>query len=76
MTNVIILAAGEGKRLRPLTNDRPKCLIEFHGIEEIIKLEAELIQVDGITNLTGEFSLSLTDFLIDLLGPTLKRHED
>ena len=29
--NAIILAAGEGKRLRPLTNDRPKCLIEFFG---------------------------------------------
>ena len=29
--NAIILAAGEGKRLRPLTNDRPKCLIEFNG---------------------------------------------
>ena len=25
----IILAAGEGKRLRPLTKDRPKSMIEF-----------------------------------------------
>ena len=29
--NCLILAAGEGKRLRPLTSDRPKCLVELWG---------------------------------------------
>ena len=28
---VIILAAGQGTRLRPLTNDRPKCMVELKG---------------------------------------------
>lgn len=28
----IILAAGEGKRLRPYTLDRPKCLVEVEGL--------------------------------------------
>ena len=28
---VIILAAGEGKRLGPLTKDKPKCLISLFG---------------------------------------------
>ena len=27
----IILAAGEGKRLRPYTEDRPKCMVEING---------------------------------------------
>ncbi len=28
---VIILAAGEGSRLRPLTKDKPKCMVEYKG---------------------------------------------
>ena len=30
-SRVIILAAGEGKRLHPLTLDKPKCLVEIFG---------------------------------------------
>jgi len=41
MKNLIVLAAGEGKRLRPLTNDIPKCLVSLHG--QTI-LERNLIQ--------------------------------
>ncbi len=35
----IILAAGEGKRLRPFTKDKPKCMVSFQGkpiIEHIL----------------------------------------
>ena len=32
---VIILAAGEGKRLRPYTADRPKCLVEINDVSLI-----------------------------------------
>jgi len=28
---VIILAAGIGSRLNPLTNDKPKCMLQFKG---------------------------------------------
>ena len=29
---LIILAAGQGKRLRPITNQKPKCLVDVNGI--------------------------------------------
>ena len=31
MTNAIILSAGQGRRLSPLTDERPKCLVEIGG---------------------------------------------
>ncbi len=30
-TKAVILSAGQGKRLLPLTEERPKCLLPFHG---------------------------------------------
>lgn len=32
---LIVLAAGQGSRLRPLTDDRPKCMVEYRGKELI-----------------------------------------
>ena len=28
---MIIVAAGQGKRLRPLTDNKPKCMVEYHN---------------------------------------------
>ena len=28
---IIILAAGQGVRLRPLTDTKPKCMVEYNG---------------------------------------------
>ena len=28
-TKVIILAGGQGKRLKPLTNNKPKCMVKI-----------------------------------------------
>jgi len=48
--NAIILAAGEGKRLRPLTNDRPKCLIEFLG-KTLLERQIEIFNKCGIKDI-------------------------
>ena len=43
----IILAAGEGKRLRPYTLDRPKCLVEIAGIS-LLDLQLEVMRSRGL----------------------------
>lgn len=44
---VIILAAGQGTRLRPLTDDRPKCMVEING-KSIIERQLETMYSCGI----------------------------
>ena len=47
---VIILAAGEGKRLRPLTNNNPKCMVNLFG-KRIIDYQIEVFQKLGIKDI-------------------------
>jgi len=48
---VVLLAAGCGSRLRPLTDDRPKCLLEVGG-EPIIVRAVRLLAARGLTAIT------------------------
>lgn len=51
----IILAAGMGKRLRPLTENMPKCLIDFNGrtfLEKQVEI-LEYLDIRDITIVTG-----------------------
>ncbi len=49
--NVIILAAGEGKRLRPLTNEKPKGLVKLFG-KSILERQIEIFMNAGITDIS------------------------
>lgn len=51
MTNVIILAAGLGSRLKPLTNNHPKCLTMFVG-KSILERQLEIFNYYKIKNIT------------------------
>ena len=49
--NVIIVAAGMGRRLAPLTNNCPKCLIEIGG-RKIIDFTLDVLDKSGLRNIT------------------------
>lgn len=64
--NAIILAAGMGTRLRPLTNDIPKCLVSVNGkpmVEWQIQFLHE-IGIDDITLVSG-YKAEQLDYLIE-----------
>ncbi|MFA4983061.1 MAG: bifunctional sugar-1-phosphate nucleotidylyltransferase/acetyltransferase [Candidatus Micrarchaeia archaeon] len=45
----VVLAAGEGKRLRPLTNTRPKCMIQLAG-KPILQHVLENLKAAGVND--------------------------
>lgn len=49
--NAIILAAGLGTRLRPLTDDRPKCMVEVCGVP-MVERQIQFLHDAGITDIT------------------------
>lgn len=49
--NAIILAAGMGTRLRPLTNEIPKCLVSVNG-EPMVERQIRMLKEKGITDIT------------------------
>jgi len=62
----LILASGTGSRLRPLTNDRPKCLINLKNEKTILELQLNAFQKASIKDIvitTGPFEIHVIDFL-------------
>jgi choline kinase len=51
MTRAIILAAGEGTRLRPYTLDRPKCLVPLAG-RPLLEWQVDALRAAGIEDIT------------------------
>jgi L-glutamine-phosphate cytidylyltransferase len=47
---VILLVAGEGKRLRPYTSDRPKCMVEVNGIS-LIDRQLAVLRAEGLEDI-------------------------
>ncbi|WP_201616359.1 N-acetylmuramate alpha-1-phosphate uridylyltransferase MurU [Psychrobacter urativorans] len=66
ITQAMILAAGKGTRLRPLTLETPKPLIEVGG-QPLIIWHIKALQAVGITDITINASW-LADKLMDTLG--------
>jgi choline kinase len=66
---MIILAAGQGTRLRPLTDDRPKCLVSLAG-HTLLERQIETARKAGIKDIVaigGYRAEQLTHFGIDVI---------
>ncbi len=69
----IILSAGQGSRLLPLTADRPKCLIDFSG-KSLIAWQVEMLAANGIKTIdvvTGFMTEMVEAELLRLARPRL-----
>lgn len=71
----MVFAAGLGTRLRPLTNDRPKALVEVGGVTMLERVIVRLIEAgfDDITVNVHHFAQKIVDFLAskDNFGVTI-----
>ena len=67
--NAIILAAGMGTRLRPLTNEIPKCLVKVAGIP-MVERQIQFLHEAGITDITlvSGYKAEKLDYLIESYG--------
>lgn len=66
---MIILAAGEGARLRPLTSDRPKCLIELGGetiLDRTLRV-ARQCGIDQVVAVAGHRADRLADHDVEVV---------
>jgi choline kinase len=64
MTKVLILAAGQGTRLRPLTNEMPKCLVPLLG-KSLLERQIDTLKNCGVSNIhiaTGYLAAQLEVF--------------
>jgi choline kinase len=68
--HAIILSAGQGSRLLPLTAERPKCLIEFSG-KSLIEWQIEMLARGGVKRIDV-----VTGFMTDRLERELGKIND
>ena len=67
ITKAIILSAGKGSRLLPLTEDRPKCLIEVSG-RSLLEWQLDSLAASGIAEM-----VIVTGFRDDLVDEVAAR---
>src|SRR3546814_1152486 len=62
ITKAIILSAGQGSRLLPLTRDLPKCLIEFNG-RSLLGWQVAALVANGIQDRSEEHTSELQSLM-------------
>lgn len=64
----VILSAGQGRRLLPLTADRPKCLIDLHG-KTLLQWQLDALLSAGVGPITV-----VTGYASDAVESVIARH--
>src|SRR3546814_16794585 len=70
ISKAIILSAGQGSRLLPLTSDMPKCMIDFNG-RTLIEWQIEALKANGVRHIfvvTGYRTQRVEDHLAAVDG--------
>lgn len=70
---VIILAAGQGTRLRPLTDDRPKCMVELHG-KPLLHHQLDVLKQCNVSD--SDIALAAGYLQEKLVAPGLKQYRN
>ncbi len=72
MTNAVILSAGQGKRLAPYTDNRPKCLVPVNG-KPILDWQLRALADAGIENVTvvTGFGADSVDTFVNICVPEI-----
>ncbi|MGB0506489.1 MAG: sugar phosphate nucleotidyltransferase [Pikeienuella sp.] len=65
MTNAVLLSAGQGRRLSPLTDDRPKCTIQI-GDKALVEWQIRALLANGIEDIS-----IVTGFRADMIKQVL-----
>ena len=67
--NAIILAAGMGTRLRPLTNEIPKCMVPVNGVP-MVERQIQFLKEAGIDDITlvSGYKAERLDYLKEKYG--------
>ena len=63
--HAILLSAGQGSRMLPLTAERPKCLIDFSG-RTLLEWQIEMLARGGVTHIDV-----VTGFLTDMVDDVI-----
>lgn len=65
MTNAVLLSAGQGRRLSPLTDDRPKCTIQI-GDKTLVEWQVRALLANGVDDIS-----IVTGFRADMIKQVL-----
>ena len=68
--HAILLSAGQGSRMLPLTAERPKCLIEFSG-RTLLEWQVEMLARGGVKHIDV-----VTGFMTDMVDEVIARIQD